>query len=116
MSFRGSITLWMRLLRGLREAQRVYIENCGRSYRIRCSRREELKPEPPPATIFVQSSDRRDDTPLNGVNPFQPGAMALVNLGNPRERFWGAVLFLSAFGLTVAGNRTEGFEDCIFLW
>jgi hypothetical protein len=36
-------------------------------------------------------------------NPFRPGIMVLVTLGNPREKFWGAILSLTPEGLSLRG-------------
>ncbi len=37
--------------------------------------------------------------------------MAVVTLGNPREKFWGMVLNLSAEGLSLSGIELASFED-----
>ena len=34
---------------------------------------------------------------------FSPGALVIVTLGNPREKFWGMILLLAAEGLSVSG-------------
>ena len=44
---------------------------------------------------------------------FAPGAMVLVTLGSPREKFWGALLNLSAAGLTVRGLDLTSLDDTI---
>jgi hypothetical protein len=60
---------------------------------------------------WVQNASR---TPANpGETPFQPGAMVVVTLGNPREKFWGAILALSAEGLSVSGIELSSFDDLI---
>ncbi len=41
------------------------------------------------------------DKALSG-NPFQPGTMVVTTLANPREKFWGAILSLSAEGTQLA--------------
>jgi hypothetical protein len=46
-------------------------------------------------------------------SPFQRGAMVVVTLGNPREKFWGAILALSAEGLSVSGVELPSFDDLI---
>lgn len=46
-------------------------------------------------------------------NPFQPGAMVLLTLGNPREKFWGAILALTAEGLSLSGIELGSFEDTL---
>ncbi len=44
-------------------------------------------------------------------NPFAPGAIVLVTLNNPREKFWGAVVELAAAGLSIRGLDLNCFED-----
>ena len=46
-------------------------------------------------------------------NPFPPGTIVVVTLGNPREKIWGAVLALSAEGLSLCGVELASFEDLI---
>ncbi len=48
-----------------------------------------------------------------GTNPFQPGTMAILSLGNPREKLWGAVLALTPEGVTLSGVEMASFEDLI---
>jgi len=45
------------------------------------------------------------------VNPFMPGAIVLVTLNNPREKFWGAIVELAAAGLSIRGLDLSCFED-----
>ncbi len=47
--------------------------------------------------------------------PFSTGAMVVVTLGNPREKFWGAVLSLALPGLTLSGVELASFDDLISL-
>jgi hypothetical protein len=47
------------------------------------------------------------------TGPFQPGSMVLVSLGSPREKFWGAILAVSAAGLSLRGIELASFEDCV---
>ncbi len=42
---------------------------------------------------------------------FDRGAIILVTLNHPREKFWGAVLDLTAAGLSVRGIDLNSFED-----
>src|SRR5581483_5273042 len=44
-------------------------------------------------------------------NPFVPGAIVLVTLNNPREKFWGAIVELAAAGLSIRGLDLSCFED-----
>ena len=39
--------------------------------------------------------------------------MTVVTLANPREKFWGILLALSAEGLTLCGIELASFEDLI---
>jgi len=50
-----------------------------------------------------------------GGNPFHPGIMVLVTLGNPREKLWGAILSLASEGLTLCGVELASFDDLISL-
>ena len=46
-------------------------------------------------------------------NPFRSGAIVIVTLGNPREKFWGSILSLSAEGLSLCGIELASFDDLI---
>jgi hypothetical protein len=50
-----------------------------------------------------------------GRNPFRPGVMVLVTLGNPREKFWGAILSLTSQGLSLCGVELASFDDLVSL-
>jgi hypothetical protein len=52
------------------------------------------------------------DKALSG-NPYQPGTMVVTTLANPREKFWGAILSLSAEGLSLRGIELASFEDLV---
>ena len=43
--------------------------------------------------------------------PFVAGALVLVTLSSPREKFWGAILELAPAGLSVRGIDLNSFED-----
>ena len=47
--------------------------------------------------------------------PFTAGAIVVVTLGNPRDKFWGMVLSLSAEGLSISGIELASFEDLIVM-
>ena len=49
------------------------------------------------------------DARLGG--PFVPGAIVIVTLSNPREKFWGMILALAAEGLSLSGAELASFED-----
>jgi hypothetical protein len=65
-----------------------------------------------------ESSPREDDssaaqTPARG--PFLPGAMVVVTLGNPRDKFWGMILALAPEGLSMSGIELASFEDFVVM-
>jgi hypothetical protein len=39
--------------------------------------------------------------------------MVLLTLGNPREKFWGAILALTVQGLSLSGIELGSFEDLL---
>jgi len=41
--------------------------------------------------------------------------MVLVTLGNPREKFWGAILSLTSQGLSLCGVELASFDDLVSL-
>ena len=43
--------------------------------------------------------------------PFLPGALVIVTLSNPREKFWGMILALASEGLSLSGAELASFED-----
>jgi hypothetical protein len=43
--------------------------------------------------------------------PFLPGAIVIVTLCNPREKFWGMILALAPEGLSLSGIELASFED-----
>ena len=47
------------------------------------------------------------------AGPFQPGAMVIVTLNNPRDKFWGAILAVTAEGLSLCGADLGSFDDLI---
>ncbi len=48
-------------------------------------------------------------------NPFLPGAMVIVTLGNPRDKFWGTILALNPEGLSVSGVELASFDDLVVM-
>ncbi len=56
-----------------------------------------------PSTSFYQDPQT--------VSPFRPGALVIATLANPREKFWGAILQLSAEGVSLRGVDVAGFDD-----
>jgi hypothetical protein len=47
----------------------------------------------------------------SGDAPFNKGAMVLVTLNTPREKFWGAVIDISPSGIAMRGIDLNSFED-----
>jgi hypothetical protein len=45
--------------------------------------------------------------------PFRPGALVILTLSNPREKFWGAILSLSGEGISLRGADLASFEDLV---
>jgi hypothetical protein len=50
-------------------------------------------------------------TPVRVCAPFLPGAVVIVTLCNPREKFWGMILALAPEGLSLSGAELASFED-----
>jgi hypothetical protein len=48
-------------------------------------------------------------------NPFGPGSIVVVTLGNPRDKFWGLILSLAPAGLSLSGIELASFEDLIVM-
>ena len=48
-------------------------------------------------------------------DPFSPGAMVIVTLGNPRDKFWGMILVLAPEGLSMSGAELASFEDLVLM-
>jgi hypothetical protein len=47
--------------------------------------------------------------------PFSSGAMVVVTLGNPRDKFWGMILALAPEGLSMTGIELASFEDFVVM-
>jgi hypothetical protein len=58
----------------------------------------------------VKNSSKRS-WPINAPEPFSPGALVIVTLSNPREKFWGMILTLAPEGLSLSGAELASFED-----
>jgi len=48
---------------------------------------------------------------IPGRAPFCPESIAVVSLGNPREKFWGMILALTPEGLSMSGIDLGSMED-----
>lgn len=57
--------------------------------------------------------DDSNQTALPQHGPFHPGAMVVLTLGNPREKFWGAILSLTAEGISLRGIELASFDDLV---
>lgn len=57
------------------------------------------------------STSKPSDYPRSPGDPFLPGALVIVTLCNPREKFWGMVLALAPEGLSLSGIELASFED-----
>jgi hypothetical protein len=68
---------------------------------------------------FMQEKSQRDgssfDEPAAARNPFLPGSMVVVTLGNPRDKFWGMILSLAPEGLSLSGIELASFEDLVVM-
>ena len=64
---------------------------------------------------MVENVNQSDLPAPVAANPFRPGIMVLVTLGNPREKFWGAILSLTPEGLSLCGVELASFDDLISL-
>jgi hypothetical protein len=65
---------------------------------------------------MARKSQQQDDSaapPVRG--PFLPGAMVIVTLGNPRDKFWGVILALTPEGLSLSGVELASFEDFVVM-
>lgn len=47
----------------------------------------------------------------NSPGPFLQGAIVLVTLNNPREKFWGAMLGLTSAGVSLHGIELSSFDN-----
>jgi hypothetical protein len=65
-----------------------------------------------------KESQRADDSSAvaaSASGPFLPGAMVVVTLGNPRDKFWGMILALAPTGLSMSGIELASFEDFVLM-
>jgi hypothetical protein len=58
-----------------------------------------------PSTSFYQEPQ--------ASSPFRVGALVILTLSNPREKFWGAILSLSGEGISLRGVALASFEDLV---
>src|ERR1700693_5351250 len=65
-----------------------------------------------------KDAEECDDASAGGAQacgPFSPGAMVVVTLGNPRDKFWGRILALAPEGLSMSGIELASFEDLVVM-
>ena len=62
-----------------------------------------------------QQNNTGAGTQMNARGPFLPGAMVVVTLGNPRDKFWGMILSLAPEGLSMSGIELASFEDLVVM-
>ena len=67
------------------------------------------KPEAPSDNLRVDKPSRKRAD--KDESPFAPGALVIVTLCNPREKFWGMMLALASEGLSISGAELASFED-----
>ena len=63
--------------------------------------------------IFRRDEDNAGEQAT--INPFLPGSMVVVTLGNPRDKFWGMILSLAPAGLSLSGIELASFEDFVVM-
>lgn len=61
----------------------------------------------------MQNIEQPGGLTLGREGPFQAGTLVIVTLGDPREKFWGAVLALTPEGLSLCGIELASFEDLV---
>lgn len=68
-------------------------------------------PAPPGDNRCVNNVASNRSQSINVRDPFLPGALVIVTLSNPREKFWGMILALAPEGLSLSGAELASFED-----
>jgi hypothetical protein len=70
-------------------------------------------PAPPGDNRWVEkkASSGAPPVPAKMRDPFLPGTLVIVNLGNPREKFWGMILSIAPSGVNLSGVDLASFED-----
>jgi hypothetical protein len=79
----------------------------NRAYQLQssaCDRDNRLMPTNP---------ERQKKPGTTSGTPFVAGAMVVVTLGNPRDKFWGMILSLAQEGLSMTGIELASFEDFV---
>lgn len=63
--------------------------------------------------LCMQEISEVGTRPSGSSVSFHSGTMVVATLGNPREKFWGAVLSLAPEGLSLCGVEIASFEDLV---
>jgi hypothetical protein len=68
----------------------------------------------------MHGNSQRDDNNNAGAqtharDPFVSGAVVVVTLGNPRDKFWGMILSLAPEGVSLSGIELASFEDLVVM-
>lgn len=65
-----------------------------------------------PARAGERSSPQQSSPEAGSARaPFAPGAVVLITLSSPREKFWGAILETAPAGVSVRGMDLNSLED-----
>lgn len=56
---------------------------------------------------------RTETAQIEGGDPFAAGAVVVVTLGNPRDKYWGMIRSLGAHGLSLSGIELASFDDLV---
>ncbi len=56
---------------------------------------------------------KRSSKPSGGGKAFATGRMVIVSLANPREKYWGELLDMSAAGVSVRAIALDSFDDFV---
>ena len=69
--------------------------------------------------LYMHENSQRDknsaDAHMPARDPFVPGSIVMVTLGNPRDKFWGMILSLAPEGLSMSGIELASFEDFVVM-
>jgi hypothetical protein len=68
----------------------------------------------PGVDFSIPTSHNRDvEIPAQTISvaPFSRGALVLITLNSPREKFWGAVLEINPAGVSVRGIDLNSFDE-----
>lgn len=67
----------------------------------------------------MQESTQRDQSNAGNQpsarDPFTPGSIVVVTLGNPRDKFWGMILSLAPQGISMSGIELASFDDFVVM-